>query len=323
MATPKPTQDWTPVRRGKKNRRAQPTKAQTASASADPTPASPSHPPPASPPTVTLAEIRAAHEMYAAQWAAAPCSVRLAGLLGERDVAAAAAAAARVRRAVCVGVGSFDAEVGWQARRRAHTQVIAFLEIVEALRKKSGMASFRCIFQEPAFTTEDCKFIESLGHEVVASPAGFECIDETTFVFGIHLYAAIYSEMLSHSLPALFVGTGWDAWDDTTKKPQRIAEMHAAYEKAEFPQDDSYTFSSTAIYWKPFQEAKADTLTAANSQAGLEKPPSAECDGESEKAGDASSEAQADKPDQDKDKIEAEKPSIAEDKTPKVAGNPV
>ena len=70
-----------------------------------------------------------------------------------------------------------------------------------------------CFFQEPVFTASDAAFITSLGHHVVDSPAGCERVDGSTLLFGVHLYRPIYALALKNSLPAVFVGTGWDVWD--------------------------------------------------------------------------------------------------------------
>ena len=74
-------------------------------------------------------------------------------------------------------------------------------------------------------------------------------------VFGIHLYRDIWASALDKALPAMFVGTGWDVWDecpgsDKSADFERIREMDRTYDKFAFPQDDQHTFSSTSIYWK-------------------------------------------------------------------------
>lgn len=38
-------------------------------------------------------------------------------------------------------------------------------------------------------------------------------VDGETLFFGVHLYRPIYAMALKDSLPAVFVGTGWDIWD--------------------------------------------------------------------------------------------------------------
>lgn len=39
-------------------------------------------------------------------------------------------------------------------------------------------------------------------------------IDDTTFLYGVHLYWPIYAQALAAaSTPAVFVGTGFDVWD--------------------------------------------------------------------------------------------------------------
>ncbi|KAL2884773.1 hypothetical protein HOO65_090068 [Ceratocystis lukuohia] len=254
MSAAEPAQEWTYVRRGKKSRRTVPATSQLHSERQRPQESS-SLP---QPPAVMLDEICKTHESLAQKWDVSACRKDLVKLLADRK----GLATVKVARAVCLGVGSFGAvEIGWLARKRAHMQVLAFLDIVKSLNQNvdPGAATIKCFFQEPAFTSEDCRFIKSLGHEVVISPAGFECVDENTFVFGIHLYAEIYSKILSRNLPAIFIGTSWDEWENvslsgTNKKPHRIADMDAAYNKADFPQDDNYTFSSTVVYWKTARE---------------------------------------------------------------------
>lgn len=77
--------------------------------------------------------------------------------------------------------------------------------------------SIPCSFQEPRFTSSDIAFLTGLGHEVIESPAAFEAVDEETLVFAIHMYRPIYEATLEKAVPAMFVGTGWDVWDECVK----------------------------------------------------------------------------------------------------------
>ena len=138
-----------------------------------------------------------------------------------------------VSRAVCLGIGTFDpADGGWTAKRKAFVQLIAFLIMVEEIgmapdaaaslsiatlltapAEKRWNIQISCIFQEPILTTSDTGFIASLGHTVVETPRGCELVDEHTLLFGVHLYHPIYALALKNGLPGIFVGTGWDMWD--------------------------------------------------------------------------------------------------------------
>lgn len=70
------------------------------------------------------------------------------------------------------------------------------------------------IFQEPIFTASDEALITSLGHKVVPTPEATKQVSPTTFLFAVHLYRPIYAAALKSHLPAVFVGTGWDVWDE-------------------------------------------------------------------------------------------------------------
>ncbi|KAM0424990.1 hypothetical protein ACHAPT_009791 [Fusarium lateritium] len=159
-----------------------------------------------------------------------------------------------VSRAVNLGVGSFDpVDDSWESKRSTFVQLAAFLIIVEELENIIGQ-KIECFFQDPVFNASDKAFLTNLGHTVVETPAGCEMIDRDTFFFGVHLYKRIYAMALEKSLPAIFVGTGWDVWDDMFKTDglERMEEMHKSYTKSGFPQEPpDWAFSSTSIYWKP------------------------------------------------------------------------
>lgn len=71
-----------------------------------------------------------------------------------------------------------------------------------------------CFYQEPRFAQPDKDFISSLGGKVVESPESYKLVGADTLVFGVHLYRDIWAAALERSLPGIFVGTGWDVWDE-------------------------------------------------------------------------------------------------------------
>ncbi|RFU81107.1 srr1 domain-containing [Trichoderma arundinaceum] len=130
-----------------------------------------------------------------------------------------------ITKAICLGIGTFDPSDGSLAiKQKAHKQLAAFLVMVEELEipsltkpqqlEKHTGGHIECIFQEPMFTPGDISFLNEMGHRVVESPVGSEAVDSQTFLYGVHLYKDIYSMSLQGELPAVFVGTGWDAWSE-------------------------------------------------------------------------------------------------------------
>lgn len=68
------------------------------------------------------------------------------------------------------------------------------------------------------------------------------------------MYRPIYETALEKGLPAAFVGTGWETWDDVGNLKEgdfaRMREMHDSHRLLPFPPDGSHTtFSSTCLYW--------------------------------------------------------------------------
>lgn len=78
---------------------------------------------------------------------------------------------------------------------------------------KDSRENIECFYQEPRFAQPDKDFISSLHGNIVESPHSYHLIDETTLVFGVHLYRDIWADALQKSLPGMFVGTGWDVWE--------------------------------------------------------------------------------------------------------------
>ncbi|PON29096.1 hypothetical protein TGAM01_v202204 [Trichoderma gamsii] len=155
-----------------------------------------------------------------------------------------------ITKAICLGIGSFDPDNGsWITKERTHMQFAAFSIILDEL----------LIFQEPAFNESDAEFITSLGHEVVESPAAFDKVDSTTFVFGIHLYRDIYAQVFKNGeYPALFVGTGWNVWSNvsfrwTAEENHSLAllkAMETTHKRFPFPETPGKNiFYGTSIYW--------------------------------------------------------------------------
>lgn len=228
---------------------------------------------------LTLQDIRTDHAKMSVKWRASPASSALAGLIADNR-----RSHAPVSTAVCLGLGSFDPEDGsFDATRRSHVQLDVFLAIVNLLRMSMPRGPLcapavplspcpfandpllsaeseskeppKCVFQEPRFTATDKKFLEDMGHTVVDSPGAFDLVDSSAMVFGVHLYRDIWASALEKCLPAMFIGTGWDVWDecpgsDKSADFERIREMDGTYDRFAFPQDDHHTFSSTSIYWR-------------------------------------------------------------------------
>ncbi|KXH33703.1 hypothetical protein CNYM01_12875 [Colletotrichum nymphaeae SA-01] len=212
----------------------------------------------------SVIDITAEYDSFKSKWRETNCSLSLKKLVRDHYEGHR-----RVRKAVCLGVGTFDPEDGgWDAKRRTYIQLDAFLTVVEVLSELSK-ESISCSFQEPRFTPNDRAFLTSLGHEVVESPAAFEAVDEETLVFAVHMYRPIYEATLEKAMPAMFVGTGWDVWDEfATMKDGEfkcMSDMHASHKHFRFPQDGTYTtFSSTCVYWRP----KAETVVQHETSAG-------------------------------------------------------
>ncbi|KYK58822.1 hypothetical protein DCS_05840 [Drechmeria coniospora] len=224
-----------------------------------------------------VSSIAAEYRSLRASFETTSCCARLRALVSERIVQSAP----DITQAVCLGIGTFDPpDGGWEARKRTHTQLAAFLVLVEELgklRPRHGGCThpdgfveaisgdeIRCIFQEPIFTPSDVAFIASLGHRVVADPLACELVDPQTLLYGIHLYRPIYARSLRKFMPAIFVGTGWDVWDgvslhddDANADLSRLRTMEREYQKASFPRDTGGTaFSSTSVYWRQSSESK-------------------------------------------------------------------
>ena len=163
-----------------------------------------------SPSTLSLEQVKQDHDRLASQWKSSPSYGKLQELLSSNT----AIVGNSVATAICFGLGTFDPPDGaWEQKRKAHIQLAAFLAIVEHLQRQASH-KIRCVFQEPILNSVDEAFIESLGHEVIDSPAGFQLVDPKTLAFGVHLYRDIYSQVISTHIPAMFIGTAYGTWEE-------------------------------------------------------------------------------------------------------------
>jgi hypothetical protein len=161
-------------------------------------------------PSLSLEQIKQNHARFADQWKSSPSCHRLQELLVSHTTSTS-----KVTKAICFGIGTFDpADGSWEQKRKAHVQLAAFLTIVEHVQSKDKDQHIGCFFQDPIFNSVDKAFISSLGHEVVESPKGFQLVDLSTLAFGVHLYRNIYSEVIAAHIPAMFIGTAYEVWEE-------------------------------------------------------------------------------------------------------------
>ncbi|KAK1963128.1 hypothetical protein LY78DRAFT_660597 [Colletotrichum sublineola] len=246
----------------------------------------------------SVADITAEYEAFKTRWRNTTCHAKLRQLVETN-----AGTHRPVRKAVCLGIGTFDPEDGgWDAKRRSYIQLDGFLTIVEVV-SELYKESIPCSFQEPRFTPNDAEFLTSLGHKVVESPAAFEAVDQDTLVFAVHMYRPIYEATLEKASPAMFVGTGWDVWDEfaTMKEGEFkcMSDMHGSHRHFPFPQDGTYTtFSSTCLYWRPktdssihLEDQSAEEASTVASQKPAEKPAEEPSEKVSEKVSEDKSES--------------------------------
>lgn len=81
------------------------------------------------PSTHTVADIAAEYETFRHRWQDGEASRRL-----KETIEANAAFGQVVRKAVCLGIGTFDPDHGgWDAKRRTYIQLVAFLDMARLL----------------------------------------------------------------------------------------------------------------------------------------------------------------------------------------------
>ncbi|OTA99617.1 hypothetical protein M426DRAFT_16292 [Hypoxylon sp. CI-4A] len=200
--------------------------------------------------SLSISDIQRKHQRTMDQWKPSVCCHQL------KEIITSQHHSPTVTRAICLGLGSFDPEDGsWKGKRRAHVQLAAFLTMVEQLQH-GDQQPIRCIFQDPAFNSVDKDFIRGLGHEVVDSPEGFDLVDPSTLIFGVHLYKDTYSRAIAQHIPAVFVGTPREVWEECHDFDlldwAMLKKLDERCDKVKFPQDEEdYTiFSTTSIHWR-------------------------------------------------------------------------
>jgi hypothetical protein len=198
-----PQEDWVRVRHRKGRRSGGNAAPAGAVSSSVPIPSTPS---------LTLEQVKQDYDRFAGHWKSSPSSFRLQELLSNH--AASSTSSNVVTKAICFGLGTFDpADGAWEQKRKVHVQLAAFLTIVEHLQHTASQ-EICCFFQDPIFNSVDKAFIASLGHRVVESPTGFELLEPSTLAFGIHLYRDVYSQIIATHIPAMFVGTPYEVWEE-------------------------------------------------------------------------------------------------------------
>ncbi|RBR23710.1 uncharacterized protein FIESC28_03506 [Fusarium coffeatum] len=253
MSSPKDSQEWTQVSRKSRKNKSKSTKFNQDSSSSH----SHINANPVVPNTENLyspAELEASYRRHRERWESEPSCTKVRDIISNK-----ASGLKRINRAVNFGVGTFDPK-GASDPRASFVQLAAFDIIVEELEKITGK-KIETYIQDPMFSASDKTFLGNLGHAVVEEPAGNDLVTPTTFFFGVHLYKGVYKEAFAKHLPALFIGTGWDAWESmmTSDGLDEIQEIQKTYERSEFPEEKHDTvFSTTTIYWKATDEAKEE-----------------------------------------------------------------
>lgn len=123
------------------------------------------------------------------------------------------------------------------------------------------------VFQDPAFTEIDRIFIGSLGYDVVSTPAAFDSIWETTFLFAPHLENTVFATALKNAHPALCIGNSDVKIDDCLRSSTAwvagIGEVLGTYALAmqtkPMPDFDRDTWCQfTNLYWRDLGCSRSD-----------------------------------------------------------------
>ncbi|ETS81675.1 hypothetical protein PFICI_06677 [Pestalotiopsis fici W106-1] len=254
MAAKSDEEPWTFVtsKKGRQSRRRAPPAAREMSQTSGPARTTPN---------LSVQDIQSDYKKFSLQWADSKCCHKLQELVKSKSCHP------RPTKAICLGLGSFDPEDGsWQTRRRSHIQLAAFVTLVESVESDST-DKIQCIFQDPCFTASDTEFLKSLGYAILESPDGFEAVSEDSIVFGIHLYRDIYTAAIEKVMPAMFVGTGYDVWenyaDDKDESWNKMKRLDGSCHKISFPDDQDFypTFTSTTIHWRKASDDVLENLT--------------------------------------------------------------
>ncbi|KAL6917425.1 hypothetical protein ACHAPO_010146 [Fusarium lateritium] len=265
MSSPKDSQEWTQVSRKSRKNKNKSTNSNQVSSSSSPRVAARVNVPNTEN-IRTPAELETSYRRYRERWESEPSCAKVRDLITSK-----ASQLNKVNRAVNFGVGTFDPKGAYDPKA-SFVQLAAFDVIVEELEKITGK-KMETYVQDPMFSASDKTFLGNIGHTVVEEPAGNDLVTPTTFFFGVHLYRGVYKEALEKHLPALFIGTGWDAWDDMPSLDglEEIREIHKTYEHCKFPEDKYDTaFSTTSVYWKVEGE-KEESVEDKDKGKGKEK----------------------------------------------------
>ncbi|KAL8954177.1 MAG: hypothetical protein Q9222_000061 [Ikaeria aurantiellina] len=173
----------------------------------------------------TLHDLQKSHSYYLSQWQSSTCCQNVQKLF-LNDILPSIPPKA-IERCVVLGIGSFSED------RRSCWWELVFLEtILELLQnmvppnpksrtasheteekeeqmEQGAEAKIKVFLQDPVFNTLDTAFLESLGYVVLKTPAAFDEINKSTFVFAPHVEVDVYSEALKgiNGLPTLCIGT--------------------------------------------------------------------------------------------------------------------
>ncbi|KFY38297.1 hypothetical protein V495_06655 [Pseudogymnoascus sp. VKM F-4514 (FW-929)] len=191
--------------------------------------------------TYTLEEITAKYESLKDKWEESDACKELIKPLEPYE------GKTKVKNVVVMGLGSFQNEMG-DFSRCSLTQLAA----LSTIRKTLAIWDIPVIAQDPAFSPLDTEFLQTLGIEVLESPAGFEVIDEYSLVYAIHCYPIVYDHVGKKGPPAVLIGNDLARLTDgPIDFRERFPDILTCYESLEslFPlpqfRDD---FSDTIWY---------------------------------------------------------------------------
>ncbi|KAL1991780.1 hypothetical protein VTN49DRAFT_5088 [Thermomyces lanuginosus] len=121
-------------------------------------------------------------------------------------------------RIVCIGLGSPSGFVGggWVDRRSvALYQLAALRSIMDCYRRASPSRSVEVYAQDPVFNELDVQLLSSLDIAVVSHPAGFEMVDNRTFLYAPGAERKHLEMLLAADPPLVFGGPLEDSPSET------------------------------------------------------------------------------------------------------------